>query len=332
VQQLNSLATSYQDLFSIGTCVNTQNLRTHRELIIKHFNSITAENEMKFESLHPEEGVYTFEAADQIIQFAEDNYKLVRGHTLVWHNQTPKWVFHQANGQYVTREQLLERMKDHITTVVKRYREHIFCWDVVNEAIEDKTDKLLRTSPWLEIIGPDFIEKAFIYAHEADPQALLFYNDYGESAPQKRDKIVQLVTDLIAKGIPVHGIGLQCHWNIYGPNISQIREAIEKYAALGLQIHITELDMSVYSHDDQRTDLTEPTTEMLDLLAERYESVFGLFREYADVITNVTFWGPADDQSWLQSFPVRSRKNWPLLFDYEQKPKKAFYKIIDFAK
>ena len=150
-----------------------------------------------------------------------------------------------------------------------------FCWDVVNEAIEDKTDKLLRTSPWLEIIELDFIEKAFIYAHEADPQALLFYNDYGESAPQKRDKIVQLVTDLIAKGYP--SMGLACNViGIFMIYYFSNPRSNPKNAALGLQIHITELDMSVYSHDDQRRDLTEPTTEILDLLAERYESVFWL--------------------------------------------------------
>lgn len=285
---------------------------------------------MKFIELQPEEGVYTFENADVIAEFAREHNKLLRGHTLVWHGQTPRWVFRTANGDPVSREQLLERMKVHIDTVVKRYRDDIFCWDVVNEAIEDKSDGYLRKSPWLDIIGPDFIDKAFTYAHEADPQALLFYNDYNESTPHKRDNIYKLVKGLLERDIPIHGVGLQCHWNIYGPDLDTIREAIEKYASLGLQLHVTELDVSVFRHEDERKDLTEPTDEMIDLQAMRYDAIFSLFREYSDVITNVTLWGPTDEVSWLNDFPVRGRTNWPLLFDANQNPKKSLHKIINF--
>ena len=222
-------------------------------------------------------------------------------------------------------------MEDHINTVVSRYRGSIYCWDVVNEAVADSGPEILRQkSPWLEIIGPEFIARAFEFAHAADPEALLFYNDYNAVQAVKRDKIYQLVKGLQEKGIPVHGVGIQAHWNIYWPTTAEIREAIEKYASLGLQVHITELDMSVFAFDDRRSDLTEPTPEMITKQAERYEQIFGLFREYADVITNVTLWGAADDVTWLHNFPVRGRRNWPLLFDMNHKPKPALERILQF--
>jgi len=286
---------------------------------------------MKFGLIHPQIDAYDFTAADELVNFAKQNNKLVRGHTLVWHNQNPMWLFRDENGNPVDKDTLLARMKEHIQTVLSRYRGSVYCWDVVNEAVEDSGPEILRQrSPWLQIIGPEFIEKAFEYAHEADPDALLFYNDYNESHPEKRDKIYQLVKGLKDKGIPIHGIGLQAHWNIYDPSIDEIRQAIEKYASLGVQLHITEMDMSVFEFNDRRTDLTEPTPEMMEKQAERYEAVFALFREYKDVITNVTLWGSADDMTWLHDFPVRGRKNWPLLFDMQHKPKLALERILQF--
>ena len=329
--QVQSLFKKYESYFPIGTCVSPRALETHKDLLINHFNSLTSENHMKFGPLHPEPDRYDFAAADQLVAFAKEHNKLVRGHTLVWHNQNAPWLFRDKDGNLVDKDTLLNRMKEHINTVVPRYKDSVYCWDVVNEAVEDTGPEILRQkSLWLEIIGPEFIEKAFEYAHEADPNALLFYNDYNESDPVKRDKIYQLVKGLKEKDIPIHGVGMQAHWNIYGPSLDLIREAIEKYASLGVQIHITEMDISVFEFHDRRTDLTEPTAEMIDKQAERYESIFSLFREYKDVVTNVTLWGAADDVTWLHDFPVRGRKNWPLLFDMNHKPKLALERIMQF--
>lgn len=314
--------------FDIGAAVNTRTIQTQKELLAYHYNSITPENEMKFESLHPSEEMYTFERADEIASFAKAQGMKLRGHTLVWHNQTPDWMFQDSKGGTIDGETLLDRMKSHIDTVVKRYKDSIYAWDVVNEVIADEGAELLRQSKWLDIAGEGFIAKAFEYAHEADPKAVLFYNDYNESHPVKREKIYKLVKGLVDRGVPIHGVGLQAHWNIINPGLDDIRSAIERYASLGLQLQITEMDVSVFEHDDRRTDLTEPTERMKELLTERYERFFMLFREYQQYISAVTFWGAADDYTWLDYFPVRTRKNWPLLFDEQQQPKEAFWRVV----
>lgn len=328
--EMPSLQKVYEDFFDIGAAVNLRTIESQRGLLALHFNSITAENDMKFERLQAEEGQFTFEEADKLAAFAQENGMKMRGHTLVWHNQTPTWVFQNADGKNVTREQLLQRMKEHITTVMQRYKGQIYCWDVVNEAVTDEGPELLRETKWLEIIGEDYIEKAFEFAHMADPDALLFYNDYNESNPQKREKIYKLVKTLVDKDVPIHGVGLQAHWNLVNPNLEDIRTAIERYASLGLKLHLTELDVSVFNHEDKRTDLTSPTPEMLELQTERYHQVFQLLREYQDSITSVTFWGAADDYSWLSDFPVKGRKNWPFLFDENHQPKDSFWKVVQF--
>lgn len=320
---------AYQELFHIGAAVNPMTLITQKDLLLQHFNSITAENEMKFVSVQPEEGQFTFEDADRLVAFAMENKMAVRGHTLVWHNQTPNWVFENQSGGVTDRETLLARMKSHIDEVVGRYKGSIYAWDVVNEAVSDSGEQILRPSKWLDIIGEDFIAKAFEYAHEADKDALLFYNDYNESVPEKRDKIVALVKSLKEQDIPIHGVGLQAHWGVVHPTLDHIREAIERYAALDVKLHITEMDVSHFAHDDRRTDLAAPTEEMLELQAERYAQFFQLFKEYSDHITSVTFWGAADDYTWLDHFPVRNRKNWPFLFDTQHKPKAAFWDVLN---
>jgi len=184
----------------------------------------------------------------------------------------------------------------------------------------------------LSTVGEDYLEQAFRIAHEIDPGAQLFYNDYNETDPVKRDKIHRLVRSLLEAGAPVHGIGMQGHWNLYGPSIEEIREAIELYASLGVRLHITELDISAFRFEDQRKDLLEPTQEMQDLLTERYEAIFRLFREYRSAIDSVTFWGVADSGTWLDGFPVRGRLNWPLPFDRKLQPKPAFWSILDQAR
>ncbi len=329
-QQVVSLCDAYKDYFPIGAAVSSRCIHTHRDLLLRHFCSVTATNEMKFSSIHPDEGSYQFVLADSIVEFAEANDMLIRGHTLVWHLQTPERVFINSDGASASRDLLLSRMRDHIETVVSRYKGRVYCWDVVNEAIDDKGSDYLRPSKWLQIIGPDYIEKAFEYAHAVDPDALLFYNDYNAVAPYKREKIMRLITELQQKGIPIHGIGLQGHWNIYWPSVDEIRYALDDYARLGLTIQITELDLSVFAYGDTRIDLTEPTSEMMELQAKRYEELFRLFREYKGVISGVTFWGIADDVTWLHNFPVRGRRDWPLLFDCEHQPKESFYRVARF--
>ncbi|MDQ0194086.1 endo-1,4-beta-xylanase [Paenibacillus wynnii] len=315
--------------FKIGAAVNPLTIQSQEQLLAYHFNSITAENEMKFGSLHPGEDVYAFSDADRLVAFARKYNMAMRGHTLLWHNQTSNWLFQDRNGGTASKELLLDRLKFHIHTVVGRYKEDIYAWDVVNEAIADDGDELLRPSKWLEIAGTDFIAKAFEYAHEADPKALLFYNDYNESAPNKRDKIHTLVKSLLEQGVPIHGVGLQAHWNLYDPTLDDIRAAIEKYASLGLQLQLTELDVSMFRFEDRRTDLSAPGADLLELQATRYEALFRLLKEYRDVISSVTFWGAADDYTWLDDFPVRGRKNWPFLFDEQHRPKPAFDRIAN---
>ena len=323
-----NLHEAFNEIFRIGAAVSTKTIRSEGDFIARHYNSITAENQMKFEEIHPEEDRYTFEAADEIMDFALQNGIAVRGHTMVWHNQTSDWVFESPSGGPASRELVLLRMQEHIRTVASRYKGRVYAWDVVNEAIEDKAELVMRSTKWLEILGEDYIRYAFEAAHEADPNALLFYNDYNETEPVKRDKIYNLVRSLKEKGVPIHGIGMQGHWNIHGPSLDEIRQAIELYASLDLELHITELDLSMFHFDDRRTDLTVPTEQMVELQQQRYEEIFGLFKEYRDVITSVTFWGAADNYTWLDNFPVRGRKNWPFLFDGEFQPKQAFWRVI----
>lgn len=326
-ENVSSLYQYFEKDFKIGAAINQHTMYSSEDLIKKHFNSLTAENEMKFESLHPNENEYTFEISDKMVAFAEKHKKAMRGHTLVWHNQTSDWLF-EHNDRLVDGATLLNRMKDHIDTVVGRYKGKIYSWDVVNEVIADEENQFYRDSKWYRVLGESFIEKAFEFAHLADPDAILLYNDYNESNPTKRDKIYQLVKQLKEKGVPIHGVGMQAHWNIYDPSLDNIRQAIEKYASLGVEIQITEMDVSMFAFDDKRTDLTEPTEAMNELQAERYAQFFEVFKEYKEHIHAITFWGVADDYTWLHDFPVKGRKNWPFLFDQNQQPKDVLKKII----
>lgn len=322
-----SLYKQFEDYFKIGAAINKKTMHHSKDTIVKHFNSITAENEMKFENLHPKENEYTFSVSDEMVSFAEQHNIGVRGHTLVWHNQTSEWIF-EKDGKEVDPNSLDQRMKSHIDTVLHRYKGKMYAWDVVNEVILDEKEPFLRQSKWLGILGEEFIEKAFRYAHEADPSAQLFYNDYNESDPVKSEKIYRLVKGLIEKEVPVHGVGMQAHWNIADPKLDDIKRAIERYASLDVKIHVTEMDVSMYEHNDRRTDLTEPDSNMIELQAQRYEQFFKIFKEYHQYIDSVTLWGVADNYTWLDNFPVRNRKNWPMLFDENHEPKEAFWRIV----
>ncbi|MBT1695626.1 endo-1,4-beta-xylanase [Fulvivirgaceae bacterium PWU4] len=335
-QDNKGLKDYYAGYFPMGVAVSPQVLKgPEAELIRKHFNSLTAENAMKMGPIHPEEGRYNWAPADAIVNFAQENGMRMRGHTLCWHNQTPDWLFVDKDGKTVSKEVLLQRLKAHITEVVTRYKGKIYAWDVVNEVIDDNDSKFYRDSKWYSICGEDFIAKAFQYAHEADPDALLFYNDYNTESPGKRDRIHQMVTALIDKGVPIHGIGLQGHWSIYEPSERELRFSIDKFAALGLKVQITELDVSVYplEHSRREPRPDEPnkfTPEMEQKQITQYGMIFRVLRNYKDSVTGVTFWNVSDKHSWLDSFPVRDRKNYPLLFDQNLQPKKAYWKVVKF--
>ncbi len=327
----------YADYFPIGVAVSARSLKTDEASLIKReFNSMTAENAMKMGPVHPKEQEYHWADADSIVAFAQRNQMKLRGHTLCWHNQTPGWMFTDAKGDTVSKTVLLQRLKDHITTVVSRYKGKIYAWDVVNEVISDKPGEFYRPSPWYRIVGEEYITRAFQYAHEADPDALLFYNDYNEIDPVKREKIVKLVTNLKKAGVPIHGVGLQGHWAVNEPSRDQLEKTLVDFVSTGLALQITELDISVYKKEHNARERTTPdndtafTTEKEQKQLEVYKMSFELFRKYKQYITGVTFWNISDRNSWLDNFPVRNRKDYPLLFDEHLKPKKAYQEIVKF--
>ena len=326
----------YLNYFPIGVAVTPRNLSgDEAQLILQHFNSLTAENAMKMGTIHPQQDRYYWNGADSVVAFAQRHGLKVRGHNLCWHEQAPAWLFKDENGNQVTKEVLLQRLKEHITTVVSRYKGKVYAWDVVNEAVNDHPDSLLRNSLWYQICGEDYIAKAFEYAHEADPEALLFYNDYSETDPKKRERIYTLLKKLIDAKVPVHAIGMQGHWSLQHPTENELRTALDRYASLGLKIQITELDLTIYdsrnnSKPGDGTNSYTLTPEMEQKQAEQYRMIFNVFREYKSAINGVTFWNVSDRHSWLDNFPVRGRKNFPLLFDRNLKPKKAYWEVVQF--
>ncbi|MBF9237733.1 endo-1,4-beta-xylanase [Hymenobacter sp. BT683] len=326
----------YKAYFPVGVAVSPQGLRgAEGELIKQQFNSITPENAMKMGPIHPEENRYNWKDADEIVQFAQVNKLKVRGHNLLWHEQTPAWLFKNADGSTVSKEVLLKRLKDHIDTVVKRYKGKIYAWDVVNEAISDNPNEFLRNSEWYKICGEDFIAKAFEYAHAADPKAVLFYNDYNTERPEKRERIVKLLKKLKDAKVPIDAVGLQGHWSLQEPTEPELRAALDQYKSLGLKIQITELDVSIYPWEKERRakrpdESDAYTPELEQKQAEQYKMFFKVFRDYKGVLTGVTFWNISDKYTWLDTYPVAGRKNYPLLFDQNQKPKKAFYEVVKF--
>lgn len=326
----------YKNYFPVGVAVSLRALTgPEAELIQRQFNSITPENAMKMGPIHPEENRYYWKDADAIVAYAQAHKLRVRGHNLCWHEQAPKWIFTNTQGDTVTKEVLLKRLEEHITAVVTRYKGKIYAWDVVNEAVADESTRLLRDSPWYRICGEDYIAKAFEYAHLADPDALLFYNDYNTERPEKRQRIYQLLKKLKDSGVPIHGVGLQGHWSLHEPSEKDLRDAIAQYASLGLQVHFTEVDVSVYPWEKNRREKRPGesdalTSEMEQQQLEQYRKVFKVFRDNKDAITSVTFWNISDRYSWLDNYPVRDRKNYPLLFDQNLKPKKAYWEVVKF--
>ena len=340
------LRTLAADHFLIGGAINVPQTEgrdpVSMNLVSRHFDTVTAENILKWEKVHPEPERYDFAPVDRLADVAEAQGMLLIGHVLVWHQQTPAWVFKDASGAPLDREALLERLRSHIMTVVGRYKGRIHGWDVVNEAFED--DGTVRKTPWLNIIGEDYLAKAFEFAHEADPDAELYYNDYNLWKPAKRDAAVRLVRGLLARGVPVHGVGEQGHWLINDPPLDLIEAAIVTFGQLGVKVMITELDVDPLPRPEEamgadlskRSDLRQsldPYREgMPDAvqqeLARRYEDIFRLFVKHADKVARVTFWGVTDATTWLNNFPFRGRTNHPMLWDRKGAPKPAFDAVV----
>jgi len=327
-----NLKDAYKDYFMMGVAVNKRNVSDAQQaaLVKQEFNSMTAENDMKPVSVHPAEGVWHWGAADSIADFARKNGIKLRGHCLCWHSQFADWMFTDKKGRPVKKEVFYQRLREHIHTVVNRYKDVVYAWDVVNEAMADNVrpnfvnGKLEPGNPYREsrhfqLCGDEFIAKAFEYAHEADPDALLFYNDYNECDPGKRDRIYNMVKKMQEAGVPIHGIGMQGHYNIYGPSEEDIDAAITKYAQLVKHIHVTELDIRTntemggqlqFSRGEQK-----PLAPYLQTLQDdQYNRIFKIFRKHKDVIDCVTFWNLGDRDSWL------GVNNHPLLFDEQYKP------------
>jgi endo-1,4-beta-xylanase len=329
---LKGLKDFYKDYFPVGVAVDPRNLEGDvAELIKKHFNSLTPENDMKPGPIHPEEDRYNWERADKIVDFAQANGMKVRGHTLCWHGQTGSWMFRDADGNPASKELALQRLKDHITTVVSHYKGKVYAWDVLNEVITDSdtAKSIYRMTPWLTICGEEYIAKIFQWAHEADPDAILFYNDYDTEFPGKRDRIYTMLKGLLDAGVPVHAVGLQGHWELGEPTEESLRATIDKFSSLGLKVQITELDVSIYSN---RTDTVGVgfTPEREQKQSDIYKMVFNVFREKKDAITGVTFWNVSDRQSWRDSRWGPQGKAYPLLFDENLRPKKAFWEVVKF--
>lgn len=335
------------DPLRIGVAVTRPYLQPtniHHDLL-DNFNSFVLGNEMKMDAIQPTEGQFNFTAGDELIRFAAERGATVRGHTLLWHSQYPRWFFvDQVDGddtgdaagngtnvaaQQVSREVLLQRIEDHVTTVVSHFRGQVDYWDVVNEVVGD--DGGLRDSPYFQIVGSDeFIRVAFQAAHRADPDAQLFINDYNVSqAGPKQDALYNLVRDLRADGVPIDGVGLQCHINLQSPPLLEILEAIDRFASLGVDVHVTELDVSVYSSNNESQ--REPDAELLEQQAARYRGLFQVFRREADRgnLQLVTLWGVADDDTWLNGRFAPGRIDYPLLFDQDLNPKPAYRAIVE---
>ena len=329
---------TYKGYFTVGVAVNMRNISNPEQvaLIKKEFNSITAENDMKPVSVHPQEGVWNWGPADSIANFCRQNGIKLRGHCLCWHSQFCDWMFTDKKGKPVTKEVFYARLKEHITTVVNRYKDVVYAWDVVNEAIADQAFGFpgcpanpYRESTHFKLCGDEFIAKAFEFAHEADPNAILFYNDDNAADPGKRDRIYNMVKKMQDAGVPITGIGMQGHYNIYGPSEEDIDAAITKYSQLVKHIHFTELDLRTNTEQGgqlrfSRGEARPQAGYQATLQNDQYARLFKIFRKHKDVIDNVTFWNLGDRDSWL------GVNNHPLPFDENYKPKQSYYVIKNF--
>ena len=329
---------TYQGYFTVGVAVNMRNINDPAtvEIIKKNYNSVTAENDMKPISVHPKEGVWTWDNADAIANFCRQNGIKMRGHCLCWHSQFCDWMFTDSKGKEVTKEVFYKRLREHIHTVVNRYKDVVYAWDVVNEAMSDagrgwrgQEPNPYRESRAYKLCGDEFIAKAFEFAHEADPNAILVYNDYNAFQPAKRDRIYNMVKKMQAAGVPITGIGMQGHYNAYGPDESEVEEAIKKYSELVKHIQVTELDIRLNEEmggqlQFSRGQAGAAPAHLVTMQTDRYIKLFRLFRKYKDIIDNVTFWNVSDRDSWV------GVNNHPLPFDENLRPKQVYYSLKNF--
>ena len=345
----------YKDAFLIGAAVNPSITsgrdKASQEIVIKHFNSITPENVMKAAPLNPQPGVYNWGPADDFVAFGEKNNMFIIGHTLVWHNQVPSWFFTNAAGKPNTKEEQIERLRSHIEAVAGRYAGRVHGWDVVNEVIDN--DGSYRNSNWVNAFGngDTLVKYAFKFAAQYAPNTELYYNDFNAWRPSKRDAIVRMVKMLQKEGIRIDGVGMQGHWGLNYPKTQYIEEAIDAYAACGVKVMITELDVDVLplskegqiagwaANADKQLQTEEfevfldPYKEGLpdsvqEQLANRYAELFSIFYKRRDKIARVTLWGVHDGASWKNGSPIPNRTNYPLLWDRQHKPKPALSAVL----
>ena len=344
-----TLKDALDGLFYVGAALNTFQVDgadvKADSLVKKQFNSIVAENCMKSMNIQPQRGVFTFDDADKFIAYGEENYIQIIVHILIWHSQAPRWLFVDDEGKDVAPEELATRMREHIFALVGRYKGRVHGWDVVNEAIND--DGTFRNSKFYQILGEDYIRLAFEYAHEADPDAELYYNDYSMNKPEKRNGVVNMVKSLQQQGIKIDGIGMQGYYLLAEPTVEQIEESVVAFAGLGVKVMFTELDITVLPWPDMgvsaEVSLSHEfqaefnpyadgiTPEASDALNQRFTDLFDLFIKHSDKISRVTLWGVADQHSWRNNWPIRGRTDYPLLFDRNYDSKPAVDKIIEAA-
>ena len=351
----SSLADAYQDAFLVGTAVN-EAIVSGRDaaasgIVLRHFNSITAENVLKAGPINPQPGVYNWGPADAFVEFSERHGMFIVGHTLVWHNQTPAWFFQDSAGNPNSSAAQVERMRAHIAAVAGRYRGRIHAWDVVNEVVDN--DGSYRPTTWVRSIGDgdELVKLAFRFAAEHAPGAELYYNDFNAWRPAKRDGIVRLVRMLQAEGIRIDGVGMQGHWGLNYPKTEYIEAAIDSFGALGVKVMITELDVDVLplTREGQiiGTVMSDPQFQLEEFeefldpyrgglpvsvqqqLADRYAELFRIFYRKRDKLERVTFWGVHDGMSWKNGYPVPGRTNYPLLFGRDGQAKPAFAVVIE---
>ncbi len=346
----DTLKHAFKNKFLIGAAINSDQASGKnakgQQVIINQFSAITPENCMKAEVVHPENEKFNFNLADQFVDFGVKNKKTIIGHTLIWHSQAPKWFFVNEKGDTVSRDEMIQRMKTHITTVMTRYKGKIKGYDVVNEAIND--DGSWRQSPFYKIIGKDFIKLAFQFAHEADPNAELYYNDYSMAKPEKRDAVVKMVKDLKEQGVRIDGVGMQGHFSMDFPSVEEEEKSILAFASTGVKVMITEMDISVipfpqgrvtadvalkYKYDTKMNPYPNGLPDSVaTALRERYASFFRMFLKHTDVISRVTLWGVSDADSWRNNWPIFGRSDYPLLFDRNYEPKPVVEDIVKMAK
>lgn len=342
-QDIDSLKDAFKKDFGIGTALNTAQIEekdpTETAFIAQQFNMATPENIMKSAILQPKWGEYNFDMADKLIEYGKKHYIKINGHTLVWHSQLPNFMRNIRSKDSVN-----TFFTNHIKTVAGRYKGKVFSWDVVNEALNE--DGTMRKSVFLTYLGEDFVTEAFRLAQEASPKTELYYNDYNNEQPAKRAGCIELIKKIQKAGVRIDGVGIQGHWHVGKIPLKDIEESIIQYSALGLKVMFTELDVEVLPRNFQGADVGQRMANnatsnpypnglpesVQQQLADDYESLFKLFLKHKDKVTRVTFWGVNDGNSWLNNWPIRGRTNYPLLFDRNNQPKPAFYKVIALKK